>query len=70
MYENEIEMKTKELPDHLKRQVLDFIDFLATKYKRTEQKPRRFKFDWEDGLSELSDKYDSVGLQHAALEWR
>lgn len=31
---------------------------------------KRFKFDWEGGLSELKEKFTSVELQHKASEWR
>jgi hypothetical protein len=31
---------------------------------------RKFKFDWEGGLSEIQEKFTSVELQHKALEWR
>ncbi|KCZ71820.1 Protein of unknown function (DUF2281) [Candidatus Methanoperedens nitroreducens] len=31
---------------------------------------KKFRFDWEGGLSELKKKYTSVELQHKALEWR
>jgi hypothetical protein len=70
MYEKEIEVKAKELPEHLRRQVLDFMEFLSRKYKGDEMKTKRFKFDWEDGLSELRDKFTAIELQHSALEWR
>lgn len=59
----------EELPDDLKREVLDFIEFLLQKYGKQEKKGK-FRFDWEGGLSELKDKYTSVELQHKALEWR
>ena len=35
-----------------------------------ERKKKRFRFDWEGGLSKLTGKYTSVELQHKALEWR
>ncbi len=31
---------------------------------------KKFKFDWEGGLSEIQEKFTSVELQHRALEWR
>jgi len=33
-------------------------------------KEKKFKFDWEGGLSDLKEKFTSVGLQHKALEIR
>ena len=64
-----IKAKLEELPEGLKKEVLDYIEFLLQKYGK-KAKNRKFRFDWEGGLSELKDKYTSVGLQHRALEWR
>ena len=66
----EIEMKMKELPEDLRREVLDYVEFLLNKYKDTKIKAKGFKFDWEGGLSEIREKFTSVELQHRALEWR
>jgi len=33
MYEKEIKLKIRELPEDLKREVLDYIEFLLKKYK-------------------------------------
>jgi len=68
MHEKEIEQKIRELPDFLMREVLDYIEFLLTKYRESEPKPKKFKFDWEGGLADI-DK-SAVELQHKALEWR
>ena len=71
MYEEEIIQKTKRLPDDLKKEVLKFIDTLMKKRKgEVCKKGKKFKFDWEGGLSELKDKTNSVELQRKALEWR
>ena len=70
MHEKEIEHKVRELPEDLKREVLDYIEFLIKKYKGKEIGKRKFKFDWEGGLSDIRDKFTSVELQHKALEWR
>ncbi len=71
---NEIGIRIKKLPEHLIPEVLDYIEFLASKYgsKATDkdEKQNKFKFDWEGGLSELKNRYTSVELQHKALEWR
>ena len=69
MTEQVIKAKLEELPDNLKKEALDYIEFLLQKYGRQE-KQGEFRFDWEGGLSELKDKYSSVELQHKALEWR
>jgi hypothetical protein len=66
----EIEAKIDKLPDHVIPEVNDFLDSLLVKYSDKKLKKRKFKFDWEGGLSGLKDKYTSVKLQHKALEWR
>jgi len=69
MYSQIIKARLEELPEDLEKEVLDYIEFLLHKYgNKTEKK--RFKFDWEGGLSDLKDKYTSVELQHKASEWR
>lgn len=68
MYEREIELKIQELPENLKKEVLDYIEFLLEKYKK--KKERKFRFSWENGLSGIGGKYTSVELQHKSLEWR
>ena len=70
MCEKEIELKMRELPDDLRREVLDYMEFLLRKHRGIEARSKKFKFDWEGGLSELRDKFTSVELQHKALEWR
>ena len=52
MTERAIEEKLEVLPVDLKKEVLDFIDFLLIKYKKKNKK-RKFKFDWEGGLAEV-----------------
>jgi len=64
-----IERKFNALPNNLKREALDFIDFLMTK-KRHEKISRQFDFTWEGGLSDFKNKYNSVDLQHQSMEWR
>jgi Uncharacterized conserved small protein len=70
MYEKEIEHKMQELPEDLRREVLDYVEFLLKKYRGKEIGTRKFKFDWEGGLSEIRAKFTSVELQHKVLEWR
>lgn len=66
----DIEAKIDKLPDHVIPEVNDFLDFLLAKYSVKKTTKRKFKFDWEGGLSGLKNKYTSVELQHKALEWR
>jgi len=70
MYEKEIEIKMQKLPEDLRREVLDYVDFLLSKYQGREAARKKFKFDWEGGLSEIREKFTSVELQHKALGWR
>ena len=70
MYEKEIESKMRELPEDLRREILDYMEFLLKKYKSKKAEAKKFKFDWVGGLSELRGKFTSVELQHKALEWR
>jgi hypothetical protein len=67
---NEIEEKIQELPEELKREVLDYAEFLLSKYKDKKATAKKFKFDWEGGLSGADENLTSVDLQHKALEWR
>lgn len=64
-----IQDRLEALPENLKREVLDYIDFLLQKYD-IKTKKGGFRFDWAGGLSELKDKFTSVELQHKVLEWR
>lgn len=59
----------EELPTDLKKEVMDYIEFLLQKYGKKIKK-KKFNFDWEGGLSELKGKFTSVELRHKALEWR
>ncbi|RJP60529.1 MAG: DUF2281 domain-containing protein [Deltaproteobacteria bacterium] len=70
MHEKEIEVKMRKLSEDLRREVLDYVDFLLSKYQDRETARRKFKFDWEGGLSEIRENFTSVESQHKALEWR
>jgi hypothetical protein len=65
-----IKSKLEELPEDLKKEVYDFMEFLLQKHVSSRAKKEKFKFDWEGGLSDLKEKYTSVELQHKSLEWR
>lgn len=60
----------RKLPKDLMKEVLDYIEFLLSKYESKEVVRGKFKFDWDGGLSEIKRKFSSVELQHKALEWR
>ncbi|MCK4762152.1 MAG: DUF2281 domain-containing protein [Candidatus Aminicenantes bacterium] len=72
MIEEKIDITIQELPVHLKREVLDYAEFLVNKYKLKRKKAvkKTFKFDWEGGLADIKDKTTSVELQHNASGWR
>ncbi|MBC8184550.1 DUF2281 domain-containing protein [candidate division KSB1 bacterium] len=70
MTANDIGIKMEKLPEQLIPEVIDYVDFLLSKYGSKKIDNSKFKFDWEGGLSKLKNKYTSVELQHKALEWR
>jgi len=70
MYEKEIELKTQQLPEDLRREVLDYMEFLLKRHKTKKSVAKKFRFDWEGGLSGIREEFSSVELQHRALEWR
>ncbi|MFQ5901157.1 MAG: DUF2281 domain-containing protein [Thermodesulfobacteriota bacterium] len=70
MYKEEFEIKMRELPEDLRREVLDYTEFLLRKYGSKETKANKFKFDWEGALLEIGEEFTSVKLQHTTLEWR
>lgn len=68
--EKRIEVKLQKLPLDLRKEVLDYIEFLLLKHRKEESIVKGFKFDWAGGLAELKNKFTSVELQHKAMEWR
>lgn len=72
MIEQQIDIKVHSLPLHLKKEVLDYVEFLLNKYpgQRKTAAEKKFKFNWEGGLANIKDKMTSVELQHKAMEWR
>lgn len=69
MHASVIQTKIGYLSEPLQQEVLDFIDFLLSKYEQ-QVEPEPFRFDWEGGLSKLKTQYTAVELQHQAMEWR
>jgi hypothetical protein len=70
VHEEEIAVKLQKLPENAKREVIDYLDFLLSKYQTKEVERRNFRFGWEGGLAELRGEFNSVDLQHKASEWR
>ncbi|MFW6194460.1 MAG: DUF2281 domain-containing protein [Halobacteriota archaeon] len=63
----EIERLFKRLPDDLKKEVIDYMEFLLERGSQTKEK--ELKFTWRGGLRELKDEYSSVDLQHKRKWW-
>lgn len=58
-----------KLPPGLKKEAMDYIEFLKHKYQSPHEKPE-MRFSWAGCLSHLKNKFTSVELQHKASEWR
>jgi hypothetical protein len=63
-----VEVKLKRLPQYLKKEVEDFVDFLLE--KRTKKNSKKPTLNWIGGLKEFKDQYTSLELQKKANEWR
>ncbi len=71
MIERKIEGLVQALPFNLKREVLDYVEFLTGKCrKKVSPGKKKFKFDWEGGLGGIESGMTSVELQHKAMDWR
>jgi hypothetical protein len=66
----QVEQKIRQLPGYLMPEIIDYFDFLLIKYGQANRQIDAFTFSWEGGLSDLSDQYNSVELQHKATDWR
>lgn len=65
---NNLVRKIDELPQELKAEVEDFVEFLRERrLKKTSGKPN---FGWAGALKDLKKNYTSVELQHKISEWR
>lgn len=70
MIEQKIDFMIQGLPIYLKKEVLDYIEFLSNKYRTNKKAKKKFKFDWEGGLSDVKIDLTSVQLQHKSMDWR
>jgi hypothetical protein len=70
MIEQKIEFMFQKLPFYLKKEALNYIEFLFNKHRTNMMDKKKFKFDWEGGLTDVKDKMTSVQLQHKAMDWR
>lgn len=58
-----------KLPPELKREALDYIEFLTSKY-HVQRRRKRPTFGWAGGLRDMQGRFTAVELQHQANEWR
>ena len=63
-----IEDLIKKLPDELKQEVVDFIEYLLQ--KRAPKSHRKLSQNWAGALKEYRQQYTSLELQKKSLEWR
>ena len=70
MDELDIQSKFQSLSPELKKEVLDYIDFLISRNKNKKEITKKLTFEWQGKLSGLKEEFTSVELQHKALEWR
>ena len=65
--EPNIVKKFNQLPPDLRKEVVDFIDFLLT--QKVSKRKKKLKLDWAGGLKEYRDQYTALELQKKALDW-
>ncbi len=68
--DQKIDTVIQTLPLYLKREILNYIERMAIKYRTGTTTRKKFKFDWEGGLADVKGKMTSVQLQHQAMDWR
>jgi galactose-1-phosphate uridylyltransferase len=62
-----IEEVMKQLPPHLRQEVLDFAQYLLD--TKVRQKQKKLRMTWAGALREFRDQFTSLELQKKALEW-
>ena len=63
-----INKKLNTLPVSMKKEVLDFIDFLSLKAYTKKAKSIKIDFKWEGALKDVYENMNSVELQHKIWE--
>ena len=63
-----INKKLNTLPVSMKKEVLDFIDFLSLKTNPKKTKSIKIDFLWEGALKDVYENMNSVELQHRIWE--
>jgi len=56
-----------KLPPEVKREAIDFIEYLMSKRRPAKQKP---SLSWAGALRDYKGQYTSVELQQKASDWR
>ena len=70
MMSNIIQNNISNLSPKLQIELYRYLELLINQKNNNQKTKIKFNFNWEDALSNLKDKYNSVDLQHKALEWR
>lgn len=65
--ESNIVKKFNQLPPDLRKEVVDFIDFLLT--QKVSKRKKKLKLDWVGGLKEYRDQYTALELQKETVDW-
>ena len=68
MSDSGIDEKLRKLPEPLRDEVLEYIEFLLERQARA--KTGKLEMSWRGGLAEYRERYTSLELQRKALEWR
>ena len=48
LYETELKQKLEKLPDNLKKEVLDYVDYLSNKYPANKKKSKKYLNPFKD----------------------
>ena len=59
--------KIEQLPEPLQREVEDFIDFIAVRYRTNRH--QTLSLSWAGGLSEYREQFTALTLQKKSLDW-
>ena len=63
-----IDDMVSELPSELRKEVMDFVEFLIE--KRARKQGRKLRQDWAGALREHREQYSALDLKKKALKWR
>jgi hypothetical protein len=62
--------RIKKMPPERRREIEDFVMFLAYRDASAPRRCRRLRQNWAGGLREFRDRFTSAELQKATLGWR